>query len=446
MRKKKTLTKIRLVFIILSIGVMAFGQDKKWTLQECVDYALEHNISVKQVQNTLLLNKQDIKASQGNFLPSIGLGIRQSLSLGQSELFPGNFVDRTFHSTSAGLNVSQTVFNGFRNTNVYKQSLLNLETNQLELERIEDDITLNVVNAYLNVLFNKENLETTQAQFEFSKKQLVQVKALVDAGVQPKANIYDAEATLSRDAQQVTIADNNLNLALLNLSQLLQLPFDGFNVEAMDVGTPSETLLYSDASPILEYALANRVEIKVAERNIENAQLNTEISKSGYYPNVSLGYGFNTGANFSNLTSSNSFFQQINDNKGHSLSLNVNIPVFSGYRNKTAVAKSKIQEENSKLNLEQAKINLESNIQRAYTDAHAAFKAYQAAIKTLESQEFAFFNAKERFDLGSMTAFDLEQSRVQLINAQSSLINAKYDFVFKTKVLDFYIGKTITLN
>ena len=442
MKKRRIMTSLWLsILLTIVIGLTSFAQDKTWTLEECVDYALEHNITVKQAQNSLLLNEQDIKAAQGNFLPSVGVGLSQSMSLGQSELFPGNFVDRTFHSTSAGISVSQSVFNGFRNTYIYKQSQLNLETNQLELDRIKDDIALNVVNAYLNVLFNKENLETAQAQYEFSNKQLNQVKVLVDAGVQPKANIYDAEATLSRDAQQVTISENNFNLALLNLSQLLQLPYEGFNVEVVDVGTPSESLLYSNVSSILDYALANRVEIKVAEMNIENAQLNTEISKSGYYPSVSLGYGFNTGANFSNLTSSNSFFQQLNENKGHSFSLRVNIPVFSRYQNQTAVAKSRIQVENSKLNLEQVKINLESNVQRAYTDAQAAFKAFEAAKKTLTAQELAFNNAKERYDLGSMTAFDLEQSRIQLINAQSSLINAKYDFVFKTKVLDFYMGK-----
>ncbi|WP_242130734.1 TolC family protein [Aestuariivivens marinum] len=435
---------LNILYCVFFITAVGFSQDKAWTLQECIDYALEHNITVKQGKNNLLLNNQDIKAAQGNFLPSLGIGLSQSLSLGQSELFPGNFVDRTFHSTSAGLSISQSVFNGFRNTYIYKQAELNLETNQLELDRIKDDIALNVVNAYLNVLFNKENLEIAQAQYEFSDKQLEQVKALVDAGVQPKANIYDAEATLSRDAQQVTISENNFNLALLNLSQLLQLPYEGFSVEVVDVGTPSESLLYSNVSPILDYALANRVEIKVAEKNIENALLNTEISKAGYYPTVSLGYGFNTGANFSNLTNSNSFFQQLNENKGHSFNLRVNIPIFSRYQNQTAVAKSKIQVENSKLNLEQAKINLESNVQRAYTDAQAAFKAYEAAKKTLASQELAFNNAKERFDLGNMSAYDLEQSRVQYINAQSSLINAKYDFVFKTKVLDFYMDKFLT--
>lgn len=189
----------------------------------------------------------------------------------------------------------------------------------------------------------------------------------------------------------------------------------------------------------------NRNEIKVAEKNIENAMLSTELSKSGYFPTVTFGYGFNTAANFSNLSDDNSFFQQINDNKGHNFNLNVNIPIFSRFQNKTSVAKSKILEENSKLDLEQAKLNLESSIQRAFTDAQAALKAYSAAQISLVSQELSFQNSQERYNLGSMNSFDLEQARIRLVNAQSSLINAKYDFVFKTKVLDFYLGKTITL-
>ncbi|MCK5401470.1 MAG: TolC family protein, partial [Flavobacteriaceae bacterium] len=125
---------------------------------------------------------------------------------------------------------------------------------------------------------------------------------------------------------------------------------------------------------------------------------------------------------------------------------NMSIPIFSRFQNKTAVAKSKIQEENSKLDLVQAKYNLESNVQRAFTDAQAALKAFEAAKKSLVSQELAFNNSQERFNIGAMNSFDLEQTRIRLVNAQSSLINAKYDFVFKTKVLDFYIGKTITLD
>ena len=139
-----------------------------------------------------------------------------------------------------------------------------------------------------------------------------------------------------------------------------------------------------------------------------------------------------------------SFFNQLNNQKGHRFSLNVSVPIFSQFQNKTNVAKAKIQEENAQLNLKQAKLDVEANVQRAFTDAKAALRAYEAAKSSLQSQQIAFQNSQERYDIGAMNAFDLEQSRLRLVNAESSLINAKYDFIFKTKVLDFYLGKPIT--
>lgn len=439
--------KYSFIILILLMCISVTAQNKVWTLQECVDYALENNITVKQAENTLLINDQDIKATKGNFLPSLNANVSQGLSLGQAELFPGSFVSRTSNSTNIGVNVSQNVFNGFRTTNLYKQAQLNLETNILELNRIKDDISLNVANSYLNVLFNMERLETARSQYDFSSKQLQQVKDLVDAGVQPRANIFDADATLSSDAQSVTVAENNYTLSLLSLSQLLQVPFQGFRVAIIEVDKPSAELMYNDITPILNYALENRNEIKVAKKNIENSELSTKISKSGFKPSVNFSYGYGSNVFYTNLSSTEeTFFNQLNDNKGQSFNLNVNIPIFSRFQNKTAVAKSKIREENSKLDLDQARLNLESNIQRAFTDAQAALKAYTAAQKSLESQELAFNNSQERYTLGSMNSFELEQARIRLINAQSSLITAKYDFVFKTKILDFYIGKKIILD
>ncbi len=433
--------------VLFLIGTLSSFAQKKWTLKECVDHALEHNISVKQSQNNLLVNAQDIIAAKGQFLPSVSgsLGERMSIGSGFDPVSNQRINNQTTHSFNYNLGLNQNVFNGFRTLNLYKQSLLNLEINNLELARIKDNISLNVVNGYLNVLFNIENLETAKNQFNFSQQQLNQVKNLVDAGVQPKANLYTSEATLSRDEQQLTIAENNYNLSLLSLSQLLQVPFDGFKVEVIDLATPSETLLYKNVTPIISYAFNNRNEIVIAEKNIENAELNTEISKSGYLPSLSFNYGFGSvWSESKNDFFKQPFFRELDVNKGHNFNLSVNIPIFSRFQNKTAVAKSRIQENNIKLNLEQAKLDLESNIQRAFTDAQAAFKAYNAAKKSLASQDFAFNSAKERYTIGNITAFDLEQARVQFINAQSSLINAKFDFIFKTKVLDFYMGKPLT--
>ena len=430
--------------VLFLMGTLSSFAQKKWTLKECINHVIENNISVKQAQNNLLINDQDITAAKGQFLPVAGLNFSQNLNVGNVELFEGNFIDRTFHSSNVGLNLSQTVFNGFRNINTYKQSLVNKEASKLELSRIKDDVSLNVVNAYLNVLFNKENLQIAKTQVDFSVNQIKQVSALVEAGVQPQANIYDAEATYSSDEQLFTVAQNNYDLAILSLSQLLQVPYKGFEVESLLISDPSEELIYNDIDTVLNFALLNRTEIKIAEKNQESAALSTDISKSGYYPSISFGYGFNTGANFSNLSESNSFFQQINDNKGHGFNLNITVPLFSRFQNKTAVAKSKIQEDNAKLNLDKTKLDLESNIQRAYTDAQAAMKTFIASNKSLEARQLSFDNARERYDIGALNAFELDQNRVQLVNAEANLIKAKFDFIFKTKVLDFYMGKPLT--
>ena len=434
-----------LTYIILLIGVSTAvqGQTKKWTLKECVELALENNISIKQSMNTLKSNEQDIKAAKGEFLPSFGANLSQSANFGSAELFSGNFVDRRFYSTNGSLSLNQTIFNGFRTLNTYKQSQLNFERNEIELRRLQDDVSLNVASAYLNVLLNMENLETARSQYEFSQKQLEQVQNLVESGVQPVSNVYDAQANLSGDLQSLTVAQNNHKIALLTLAQLIQVPSEGFDVEVIQVEDPSPSIIYDDVKPIVEYALNNRNEIKIANKNLEIADVNIKLSKAGFLPSVSMGYGFNTGANFSNLSEDSSFFQQINDNKGHGLNLNVNIPIFSRFRNQTAFARSKIQKDNVQLELDKAKLDLEANVQRAFTDAQAALRSYQASTASVQARELSFSNAQERYAIGALNSFELEQARLALINAKALSINAKYDFIFKTQVLDFYLGKSI---
>src|SRR5690554_2436540 len=279
---------ITTVLLTIFIGVASYAQEKKWSLKECVNYALENNITVRKGANAIRSSEYEIKDTKGNFLPTVSGNASQNLGLGNQELFDGQFTDRTSHSTNMSISARQTVFNGFRNSNLHKQAQLNNELSQMELERIKDDIALNVVNAYLNVMFNKENLEMAQLQLDFSQEQLKRVNKLVDAGVQPRANTYDAIATQSRDEQNLTIAENNYDLALLSLSQLLQLPFEGFEIDFEQIDDPSSALLYKDVTPILEYAIENRPEIKVAEKNIENSIVTTELAKSGFLPEVTI--------------------------------------------------------------------------------------------------------------------------------------------------------------
>tara|TARA_Y100000739_G_C20601766_1_gene463318 strand:+ start:1164 stop:2471 length:1308 start_codon:yes stop_codon:yes gene_type:complete len=433
--------KIKIFTIAFLMINYSFGQNNIWSLEECVKYAVENNITILQAQNSLLSSEQDIISAKGNFLPAVNSNISGSGSFGNIELYAGEFVDREFYSTSLGIGFSQNVFNGFRNINLLNQSKINFERNQLELKRLKDDISLNVANAYLNVLFNKENLELAKSQVDFSLFQMKQVSELVEAGTEPLSTLIESKATYSRDIQNLTLAENNHDLSLLNLAQLLQLKSDNFDIQVIKIDTPSANLLYNDINTILDYALTNRNEIKVAERDVELAKLVTKISKSAYLPNISMGYGFNASANFSNLSQDDNFINQINDNKGHSLNMNISIPIFNRNQTRTQVEKSRIQEKTTNLILDQVKLNLESTIQRAFTDARAALRTYEASLLSLESQELAFENANERFSLGALNTFDLEQARIRLLNAKSSLINAKYDFIFKTKVLDYYLDK-----
>ena len=430
-------------FFTVFLFMMSYsqGQNNLWTLEECVNHALENNITILQAKNSLLSSEQDIVSAKGNFLPAVNSNISGGASLGNIEVFPGEFRDREFYSTTLGVGFSQSVFNGFRNINLLNQSKLSLERNQYELEKLKDDISLNVANAYLNVLFNKENLDLANSQVEFSKFQVSQVQTLVEAGSEPMSTLIETQATYSRDIQNLTIAENSHILSLLSLSQLLQIPFENFDVEVVQIDVPSANLMYDDVAPIINYAMENRNEIKVAERDIELSKLSTKISKSAYLPNISMGYGFNASANFSNLTSDDQLIDQLNDNKGHSVNMNISIPIFNRNQTKAQVKKSKIQEETTNLAFDQVKVNLESTIQRAFTDAKAALRAFEAAELSLGSQILAFENSQQRFNLGALNSFDLEQSRIRLLNARSSQINAKYDFIFKTKVLDYYLGK-----
>ena len=434
-----------ILIVLFTLITLFVNAQKQWTLKNCINYAIENNINIKQSKNVLLTNDQDIIAAKGNFLPLIQIYSSQRMNLGNVEVFDGQFLDRTFHSTSIGASISQTVFNGFRNTNIYKQSLINKDANLEQFKLIKDNVSLNVVNSYLNVLLNKENLIIAETQYSFSKEQLNRIKELVEAGVQPQADILDLEAALANDMQLLTEAENSHILSLLSLSQVLQIPFKDFEIVQIDLESPSELLLYNDVSLILDYALKNRSEIKVAEKNIESAKLGREISKSGFYPTLNLTYGLNTGANFSNLSNDNSFFQQINDNRGHSFALNLNIPIFTRNQNRTALAKANIQVENISLALAQAKVDLETSVQRAFSDAKASLKTYLSSKKALSARELSFDNAQERYRIGILNSLDLEQNRTQLVSAQSSLVRAKYDFIFKTKVLDFYLGKTLDL-
>ncbi|MCF6168871.1 TolC family protein [Lutibacter sp.] len=439
--RTKIVTALAFVFFI-TIN----AQEKKWTLQECVNYALENNISIKRSELNIELKNEEIINRKSGLYPTVSASTSQRLTFGSAQdRVTFRRVNATSHSTSIGINAGITIFNGFRIINQVEQSRIGLEASKYDLEKLKDDISLTVVNSYLNVLFNKENLKIAKSQIEVSQKQVSQISRLVDAGVQPKSNLLEVEANLANDEQKVVTAQNSLELALLDLAQTLQLDYVGFDVENIAVNTPSELLMYDEALPIYKIAVENRSEIKSAKLNVLGASKGIDIAKSAFLPTLSFNYNFGSAASFLDLASisNKAFFYQLDNNKNNSFSLSLNIPIFSGFRTRSNVNSAKINYEISQFNLEDTKIQLRKIIERAFMDAKAALKTYVAAEKNVTSQELSFKNSQESYNLGVMTSFDFEQVKNRFLNAQSSLINAKYDFVFRTKVLDFYVGKSL---
>ncbi|WP_237276696.1 TolC family protein [Tenacibaculum ovolyticum] len=446
-----------LLFAALFISLAGFSQ-KKWTLKECVNHALENNITIKQNRLNIQQAEKDVEISKGNFLPDLNSSASQGLNFGSYTGQDGGRISNDTRGNGFGISSNTTIFNGFRNRNSLKQSKLGVEGNILDLAKIENDISLNVVNFYLNILFAKENLNVATIQSEISEKQIARVKAQFEAGAVPKGDLLNVQSTAANDIQSVVLQGNTLNLALLQLAQLLQVSSVDFDVANIEIGTPSSVLLYDSANKVYNKALTNRPEIKRAKLNIENASIGIEIARGAYLPTLSFSARANTSyqtvlgekdvlirqqPDGSVKTIPNPFFTQLNNNLGYNFGLSLNIPIFNRFQTKNRVAKSVINKEQTKYELESRKLQLQQEIEKSFLDAKAAAKTFEAAEVSLNAQKEAFKNAQVSYDYGSMTQFDFDQVRNRLVNAEGAMIRSKYDYVFKTKVLKFYFGESI---
>lgn len=436
-----------IVLVAFLTSVNTFSQ-KKWDLKECVDEALAKNISIQQNRLSLELAKKEVAIAKGNFLPSLNANTGGNLNFGTGfDPVSQNRINTTFFGGSVNLSSGVTVFNGYRNTNTYKQAQLGLETSMFDLKKIENDISLFVVNGYLNILFAKENLNAASVQYEISKKQIEAAQSRFDSGVIPRGDLLNTQATAATDLQTVVTQENALDLALLNLAQLLQVPFEGFDVAPINVGTPSANLFYKNSSNVYDKSLEAMPEIARAKIAIESADLSIDISKAAFLPSItasaalSTNYGFNL--NLPEGFSNNGLSNQLNENLGYGVGFNVSIPIFNRFQTKNRVSQSVINKEISETRLESEKLSLKQTIEQSFLDVKTALKTFEASKISLEAQEEAFKNAQQRYNFGAMTQFDFDQVRTRLVNAEAALIRSKYDYVFKTKVLQFYSGELV---
>lgn len=436
-----------ILFLALCTSIGTFSQ-KKWTLKEAVDQALAKNISIQQNKLSVSLAEKNVAIAKGNFLPNLNGNTGGNLNFGSGfDPVSNNRISTSIFGGSLGLSSGYTVFNGYRNTNTYKQAQLGVASSIYDLEKIENDISLRVVNTYLNVLFAKENLEVARVQAAISKKQIEAAEARFNAGVIAKGSLLNFQSTAANDLQNVILQENALDLALLNIAQLLQEPVENFDVAPIELEAPSVNLLYDNSSTVFQKSLDYMPEIARAKLDIKNAEFNIAIAKGSFLPTITASAGLSTNYGFNlNLPEglkNTALFTQFDNNLGYGLGFNMSIPIFNRFQTKNRVAQSFINKEASELRLESQKLILKQTIEQAFLDVRSSLKSYQAATISLAAQKEAFKNAQERYNYGAMTLFDFDLVRTRLVTAESAMILSKYDYIFKTKTLQFYSGELI---
>ena len=443
---------------ILFFGLITQAQSKKWTLEECVKYALENNISIKQSELDTQTATIDKKSALGNFLPSINATTNHSWNIGlNQDITTGLLRNQTTQFTSTGMNVGIDIYKGLQNQNNLRKANLALIASKYQLVKMQEDIALNVANAFLQVLFNKENLKVQQEQLAINEKQLTRSTELVNAGAIPRGDVLDIKANLALNRQNVVAAENALLISKLSLAQLLQLKdFENFDlIDAISVND-EVAILSQSPSAIIEKAKESRTDLKIAQTNLEIAQKNLAIAKGAFQPTIQGFYGFNTRISYADVATisgnsivtkpANPFWTQFNDNKGQSFGAQLSIPIFNGFSARNNVERSKVNLEKSKIALEQQNLDLQRTIYAAFTDAKGSLNANESAISTLEARQEAYNYAKEKYAVGMMNSFDYNQAQTLLVNAQSEVLRTKYDSIFKIKILEFYFGIPIIKN
>ena len=475
------MTRITILFLgFLCIGFSSLqAQTDPLSLEDCVNLALEKNISIKQSQLDLQNAGIDKLNAIGNFLPTVNLSASHIWNNGLNQnITTGLLENLTTEFSSFQGNVGIDIFNGLQNINRYRRAQLSILAQQYQLADMADDISLLVANAYLQVVLNKEILTVQEKQIETTRIELERTRELVEAGVLTPRDLYELEANLATQEQSLVLAENNHRLSKINLAQLLLITdYDNFEIELEDFNIPFPTILEEDSKNIFEKAKTFRNDVKIAETNIEIAQKDFDIAKGAMYPRLSGFYSYSTRITYNDrligsgvfntvplgyvagtgdlvvrefeeqaIAPPLSFGDQFSLYDGHNFGLQLSIPVFNGKALSNAVKRSKVNLERSKTFSDQQQLDLETAVNQAFNDSKGAYKLYEASLKTENATRRAADDAFERFQAGAMNSFDYVQAKQRYETAVSDAVRSKFDYVFKLKVVEFYFGLPLEIN
>ena len=429
----KVLSTLSCFFIFISTQAQQI-----WSLEDCIDYALKNNISLKQSELNIELYKNEYFQSKMELLPSVNISNSFNNNRGRYiNPFTNEFDEEVSSSLNLSYNSNFSLFNGFKNINQIKKAANESLKSIYDLESAQNDLISSIALSYLQILFNEELFQTSQSQLDLTENQENRIKTLVEAGSIARGELLNIQSQLASEEQQLIQAENQLNLSKLQLAQLLELDhYENLNVLKLDIKVPIFKI-QNNINTDYAIALNKQSSIKSSELQINSAIYEHKIAKANYLPNLSIGHRIST-LYLDNVNDMFTFNEQLENNQQSAIYLSLNIPIFNKWSVRNSVAQSKIQIENSQLNAQQAKNQLRKNMEQAYADQLAAYKKYQATQKAVIAFKEAFIYINERYELGMVNSYEFNESKNKLITAESDELRAKYDLIFKVKLYEFY--------
>lgn len=429
----KVLSTLSCFFIFISIQAQQI-----WSLEDCIDYALKNNISLKQSELNIELNKNEYFQSKMELLPSVNISNSFNNNRGRYiNPFTNEFDEEISSSLNLSYNSNFSLFNGFKNINQIKKAANESLKSIYDLESAQNDLISSIALSYLQILFNEELYQTSQSQLDLTKNQENRIQTLVEAGSMAQGELLNIQSQLALEEQQLIQAENQLNLSKLQLAQLLELDqYENLNILKLNIKIPIFKI-QNNINTDYAIALNKQSSIKSSELQINSAIYDLKIAKANYLPNLSIGYRIST-LYLDNVNDMFTFNEQLENNQQSAIYLSLNIPIFNKWSVRNSVAQSRIQIENSQLNAQQAKNQLRKNMEQAYADQLAAYKKYQATQKAVIAFKEAFSYINERYELGMVNSYEFSESKNKLITAESDELRAKYDLIFKVKLYEFY--------
>ena len=442
--------KVLLSFIIVPLSFSPAGAQKLWSLRECCDYAVEHNISIKQQQNQCRQQEIQLSTAKNSRLPDLSGSVGQNFSFGRGLTAENTYSNTNTSSTSFSLGTSVPIFTGFQIPNQIKLNQLNLEAATADLEKAKNDIRMQVAQAYVQILYDMEISEVAHRQIAIDSAQVARLQAFVNNGKASEAELSQQRAALANSRLTATQADNNTRLALLTLTQLLELPTpEGFNIvkpnldDLAVLGTlgspgmvPTPDQIYADALGVKPEIVAQQLKLKGTEHSIKIAQ-------AGYYPTLSFSGGLGTNYYTTSGFKSDAFGTQIKNNFSQYIGLNLSVPIFNRFQTRNNIRTAKIEQENQQLALDNTKKTLYKDIQQVYYNALNAQSKEKSSEEAVKSSKDAFTLMQAKYENGKATITEFNESKNNYLKSESDLVQARYENLYQHALIEFYRGKDL---